>query len=246
MDRRWPRRRKAGVSAAEAGIVRESSYELNDWFDENLRAVSGFFRRAFQLLQYNDVPGDYAEFGCMGATTFTLAHGAANLVGHGAHLWAFDSFAGLPAIDDPRDVHRRWNAGSMAMSESDFHEVCARRGIPRDRYTTVAGYYSESLSPQASGPRPDLISFAYVDCDLYTSTVDVLGFLRGRIQHGTVIAFDDYYCVGPSTASGERLAAMEFSTADPEWELVPYVQYGWHGMSFVVHHKMQPGGAWSH
>jgi hypothetical protein len=34
-------------------------------------------------------------------------------------------------------------------------------------------------------------------------------------------------------ASGERRAMLELAAADDAWEWVPYVQFGWHGQSFV-------------
>ena len=63
----------------------------------------------------------------------------------------------------------------------------------------------------------------------------VLKFLKPRLQHGMILAFDDYYCWSSEVPSGERLALAEtFGEHDPEWRLLPYIQFGWAGMSFVV------------
>jgi hypothetical protein len=234
-------RERRGRRSAEDILGAELGRTAEDWYADNVRGVATFFRRAFQLLSYNGVQGDYAEFGCMSGTTFSLAWHAASLTGHAAHLWAFDSFAGLPSIGDARDVHPQWVEGGMAMSEADFHAACARRGVPRDRYTTVAGYYADTLAPGAGGPRPERVALAYVDCDLYTSTVDALTFLLPRIGNGTVVAFADYYCPGPEGASGERLASVAVFAAHPDWRLVPYHPYGWHGMSFVIERRTTAG-----
>jgi hypothetical protein len=207
------------------------------WRDES-HDLKGFMRRAFQLLAYNGLDGDYAEFGCFGARTFRLAWGASQLVDYHPHLWAFDSFQGLPASADPRDAHTGWQEGAMTMSEPAFVKACMARGMPRSAFTTVPGFYEDSLAPDAAGPFPERISFAYIDCDLYTSTVEVLRFLGPRLCHGTVIAFDNYYCYGPKSAAGERLAASEYFAAHDRWQLVPYVQWGWYGMSFVVEERL--------
>ena len=61
-----------------------------------------FFRHAFHYLRFNGIDGDYAEFGSHGAFTFRLAWGASELLGQPCHLWAFDSFEGLPGADDAR------------------------------------------------------------------------------------------------------------------------------------------------
>jgi hypothetical protein len=125
----------------------------------------------------------------------------------------------------------------MAMTETDFVAACTAAGIPGHEVNTVAGFYADTLAPAAEGPRPEQIAFAYVDCDLYSSAVEVLRFLETRLQHGMVIAFDDYYCFGPSTPSGERLAAGELFARQSQWRLVPYIQWGWYGMSFVVERR---------
>ncbi|MEJ7582535.1 MAG: TylF/MycF/NovP-related O-methyltransferase [Acidimicrobiales bacterium] len=212
-------------------------FHPSDRWREEFLALKTFMRRAFQVVAYNGIDGDYVEFGCCGGRTFTLAWRAAHLVGYPTHLWAFDSFQGLPATNDPRDDHPGWVQGAMRMTEGSFRELCAARGIPSQGFTTVAGFYTDSLAPEAEGPRPDRISVAYVDCDLYTSTTQVLEFLNPRLRHGMVLAFDDYYCFGPSTPSGERLATAEFFGASERWQLLPYLQFGWYGMSFIVEDK---------
>jgi hypothetical protein len=122
----------------------------------------------------------------------------------------------------------------MAMTEADFVGTCLERGVPRSDFTVVPGFYANSLSAPGPSGHPERISFAYVDCDLYSSTVDVLRFLEPRLCNGAVIAFDDYYCFSQTHPSGERLAAAEVFGDHPRWNLVPYMQWGWYGMSFMV------------
>jgi len=98
----------------------------------------------------------------------------------------------------------------------------------------VPGFYSESLVPDAAGPRPTSIAFAYIDCDLYSSTVDVLRYLDGHLRNGTILAFDDYFCFSETNPAGERVAAEEFFAQHATWQLVPFLRYGFAGMSFVV------------
>jgi hypothetical protein len=121
----------------------------------------------------------------------------------------------------------------MAMSESSFIATCLANGIPRESFTTVPGYYSQTLR-DVGQPTPEKVSFAYVDCDLYSSTVEALGFLSERLCPGAIVAFDDYYCYSKTQPSGERLAVAEVLADHERWQLVPYIQYSWAGMSFVV------------
>jgi hypothetical protein len=193
-----------------------------------------FFYNAFRTLAFNRIDGDYAEFGSWGAMTFGLAYHEARRHRHGAKLWAFDSFQGLPAPDGARDEHPVWQAGGMAMSLEAFHARCAAQGVPRDAYSVVPGFYADTLTGQHAQDPPRNIALAYVDCDLYSSANAVLQFLKPRLKHGMIVAFDDYFCYSATQVSGERRAMLEVLGNDPQWTLVPYRSFGWHGTSFVV------------
>lgn len=168
-----------------------------------------------------------------------MAHGAIRKTGKGRRLWAFDSFEGLPPQDDGRDSHPKWVAGDMAISVRDFHKICRANGLARADYSVVQGYFDKTLTaPTGSeADRPREIALAYVDCDLYSSTLDVLAFLSPRLQHGMILAFDDFFCWSSEAVSGERLACSELIEARPDLTLSPYLSFGWHGMSFVVERR---------
>ena len=193
-----------------------------------------FFLSAFKVIQYNGIDGDYAEFGCHGGITFGLAYQEICRRQLPIKMWAFDSFQGLPSSDLPEDQHPKWIANSMKISIDDFHRVCSQNNIPRDRYETVVGYYEDSLKESAGKSLPDNICLAYIDCDLYSSTKTVLEFLKPRLKHGMIIAFDDYYWWSSEQISGERRAMLKFFEKNPDWHLEPYIQYGWASKSFVV------------
>lgn len=199
-----------------------------------------FFRRAFRALAFNGIHGDYVEFGCCGGETFGLAFRALRRAGLPCTLWAFDSFRGLPPQSGPEDRHPVWVEGDYSMSLEDFHRVCRSHGMTDSDYRVVPGFYKDSLvdTDPARLDRPGNIALAYIDCDLFTSTVEVLRFLADRLRHGMILAFDDYYCWSETAVSGERNACNEFFANHPLFRLVPYLQFGWHGMSFVVEDKV--------
>jgi hypothetical protein len=192
-----------------------------------------FFFNAFKALSFNGISGDYAEFGCCGVMTFAHAFHQSRQHDYPVKMWAFDSFQGLPAANSPKDAHPEWNQNHMAMTLDKFHKKCAKRGVPREVYEVVPGFYNQSL---AQVPRDQIkdICLAYVDCDLYSSTKDVLTFLVPRLKHGMIIAFDDYFCWSATQLAGERLAMLETFTEITDWELAPFMRIGWHGFSFVV------------
>ena len=207
----------------------------HEWYEDSQRYE--FLRKAFITLKFNGISGDYAEFGCNQANTFRMAYRIHSKYSYAVgpfHMWAFDSFQGLPKASDDKDVHPIWVEGTLTTSLETFHNICQKSGIPHNAYTAVPGFYEETLASSASGTRPKKIRLAYIDCDMYTSTKDVLQFLMPRLQHGMILAFDDYYCYSDTMPSGERLAAADFFEDNPSWRLLPYVQFGWHGMSFIV------------
>jgi hypothetical protein len=199
----------------------------------NMEGWSGFFWDAFTGLSVNGISGDYAEFGSEGANTISRAHEAITALGGGRHLWAFDSFEGLPEHSDPRDDHPMWAPG-VGFGIDRFHELCAGYGVPRDAYTAVAGYYDQTLPPFGDDGGPVDIALAYVDCNMYSSTVTVLEFLRPRLKHGMIVAFDDYFCWSPTDPSGERVALLEFEAANPQWHFQHFKDFNWAGRAFVV------------
>jgi O-methyltransferase len=232
-------------SAAAATAWRPKNEYQRDEYDDRYQ----FLRKALIALSFNGIQGDYAEFGCSGAQTFRMAYRILRHYPQGVgsfRLWAFDSFEGLPPQEMTQDEHPMWVAGEMATDLASFHWVCQAAGMTDRDYTAVQGFYDRSLLPDAPGPRPERIRLAYIDCDLYSSTRDVLRFLLPRFQHGMILAFDDYYCYSDRLPSGERLAAAELVRENPLWRLLPYVQFGWHGMSFVVERADARGNHESH
>ncbi len=208
-------------------------YTFDAWVRERLGRQE-FFYNAFSALSYNGIDGDYAEFGSHGGTTFALAYRESRRCGHGARLWSFDSFQGLPPSAGVKDEHPAWKAGRYKNTLDEFHRTCASKKIPREMYTVVPGFYEQTLPTMPSGAGPTNIALAYIDCDMYSSTKTVLEFLMPRIKHGMIIGFDDYFCWSPTQMAGERRAMLECFSKERRWELVPFVQFGWHGNSFVV------------
>jgi O-methyltransferase len=199
-----------------------------------LTGCEDFFWDAFVALELNGISGDYAEFGCNAGGSFQAAYRAIDSLGVKRHMWAVDSWQALPD-DHPRDAHPAWALGvGGAGGVDNFHAACERNGVAREAYSTVEGYYKDSLPPLGADGDPADIALAYIDCDLYSSTVTVLEFLEPRLKHGMIVAFDDYFCWSPTDVSGERAALHQFLTAHPQWHFERYKSIHWSGLSFVV------------
>ena len=197
-----------------------------------------FIRKAFAALQFNGIRGDYVEFGTGRAFSFSCAsHANRRSSRPQRKLWGFDSFAGLPEELSERDKHRAWVEGEMSVDMDAFHRLCRRKGVKN--YELVPGFFKESLPELGPEFLPKgEIAMAYVDCDLYTSTRDVLAFLDPRLQPGMIIAFDDYFNYNNTGVSGEKRAFVEMmNNQDFRYAFQPYIQYAYAGMSFVVEER---------
>ena len=210
------------------GFIQQSFY-----FRE-LNGKGEFMWKAVYAQKFNGISGDYVEFGCCNASTFAMAYNEIKRNKMDRKLWAFDSFEGFPKSDNPKDEHPYWKEGAMAMSEEMFHKVCKINRVPRHAYMTVSGFYQDSLKDVNSDKLPKDIAIAYVDCDMHTSTKQVLNFIQTRIKHGMIIAFDDYFAYSDAKISGERKAFLEFKQLLANYHFEPFVQFGWAGMSFIV------------
>jgi hypothetical protein len=208
--------------------------ELIDRWSENRMGERGVLAAAFEFKAVNAVPGDYFEFGLWRGKTFICAHRMKRRHRmEGMVLWGFDSFAGLPAIDDQND--NVWVAGEFACGEQELRTIVRRAGVRDEEFQFVPGFYEESLNEELHRKLVGrTAAIVYVDCDLYSSTICVLRFIRQYLTNGTVICFDDYYCYRASPAQGEQRAISEFLADNPQIALIPWLDYCPLGKAFIV------------
>jgi hypothetical protein len=198
-------------------------HEYTRFAKERRREI--FLDIAFFVHVNRPVDGYYFEFGSFEANTMRMAFDCFHhLVDW--HYVAFDSFEGLPEIGEI-DKQVIWEKGKLKMTEQDFLRACSRHGIPRDRLTTVKGFYDVSLTQELKQRLlPRKAAVIYIDCDLYQSTVPVLRFIEDFLQPGTVIVFDDWNCFLADPNRGERRAWREFREASPQLQFEPFVSKG--------------------
>jgi hypothetical protein len=154
---------------------------------------------------------------------FWLERLAALGVTHGP-MWGFDSFEGLPAEAEGKELESRaWLPGAFSAADQfdakTFGEVKRRifehlghRGAAQTQL--IRGFFSDSLTPDlaaARGMKPALL--VDVDVDLYISAVQCLDwmFTHRLIVPGTVVYYDDVKEV--KAEAGGELAAHEEMTA---------------------------------
>ena len=192
-----------------------------------------FFQDAMHLLEFNGIDGDYVEFGCDDGRTFQLAHRFSRDLSMHRHLWAIDSFNGIPAAKSFRDLHPRWIEGERRTSTDQFWRLCRRAGIPANAHTVVQAKW-QKLPHLASDKLPHNIAFAYINCPLHSSVSSVLQCLAPRLKQGMLIAFANHFAWSRFHRSGDQAALDQFSEMNDEFRFHPYRSFGLTGASFLV------------
>jgi hypothetical protein len=76
------------------------------------------------------------------------------------------------------------------------------------------GLFSDTLKPFLQSTEKDsFLAFANIDCDLYSSTLDILEAMHGRVVPGTILIFDEYMA-HPSCKFSLRIFAVRVYLAD--------------------------------
>ena len=171
------------------------------------------FEKAFETLRSSSTEGDYLEFGVYQGSSFIMASRLARKYRNDTmRFFAFDSFEGLPGSEGSA-----FQLGEFRCSRTMFSKIVEKGGVDMERVRIVEGLYSDSLTDAVKKDH-DLTraSIVHVDCDLYSSTKEVLGFVEDLLYPGSVIIFDDWHAFEGNSNSeeserfGERRAFQEW------------------------------------
>jgi O-methyltransferase len=187
------------------------------------------------------IPGDYLEFGVYLGTTFRYAYKILSPLFSEMKFVALDSFEGLPrpqGVDTKDNYTSGFFEGQFKCSEEEFVEFLKKEGIDRDKVKIIKGWFQDTLGPERAHTHAlDKIAAAWVDCDLYESTVPILGFITNRVSTGSVILFDDWHCFRNLPDLGQQRACSEWLKSNSHIALHELFSFGFHGQAFTVEVK---------
>jgi hypothetical protein len=213
----------------------------------------GCIYTAASFAAWNQIEGDYLEFGVYRGDSFAAAHRAIhdqrqhhassvpNINGsrkeqNHPRFFAFDSFSGLP--EGLGDRQEDYAPGAYACSQDEFKRNIVHLGVDLKDVLIVPGFYEKTLNSQVKeqyGLRRAAI--VMIDCDLYESTVPVLDFLTDLVGQGTILIFHDWFRFRGSPNCGEQRACREWQQRNPHLELIEYWREGPQAVSFLVNLK---------
>ena len=180
-----------------------NSKRSEPWFNERLNSITGqknwckqdeiiynqtnrhaskldFFYKAFEFISENSIFGDYHEFGCHRCRTFRMAllESSRHFLENKMRFFAYDSFKGLPKVEQDHEFGSRWNQGALTTSKDEFKKLILESGFKLDNVKLIEGFYDTSLfsinkEEIYSGEKASLIN---IDCDLYESAVPISSY----------------------------------------------------------------------
>lgn len=230
--------RKMLIDQATADVLKNIQPSL-----EEIQYKSLSNRRFYAVSQIAEylfgaiVPGDYCEFGVWQGTTFIHAYQWMAPLFKKMRFLAFDSFEGLPepkGIDLKDGFSSNFHQKDFLCSKKDFLKNLEKAQVNLKKVSIVEGWFSQTLKKNEMEYRLKKIAVAWIDCDLYESTVPVLDFIKPLLRYGSVIVFDDWRCFKNNPKLGPQRACLEWLKKNPKIKLNELFTFGWHGMVFTV------------
>jgi len=169
--------RPDGLTEISSWLLREHGETVDA---DRLRYV----RRELERIVRERVPGAVVELGCFrGAMTLWIRSVLDALGAHPA-LHVYDSFRGLP--DSTEEDEIVLPTGAMTASQDELLTTLTAWRKPSPQLHP--GWFEDTLPTELPGE----IAFAYLDGDLYSSTMVSLAECVPRLAPGGAIILDDY------------------------------------------------------
>jgi len=219
-------------------ICSRTAHRLNRRFRTLSVGTPEAIGRAFETARRESGPdiGDYYEFGLYRGYTFLAAYEASKRSGLAAmRFYGFDSFRGLPELQDEEAGDPRFFQGQFAASREQVRSDLTKRGMDWSRAELIEGYYEDSLTDQLKSALPRKhAGVVLLDCDLYSSTVTALDWLDDLVRPGSILLFDDWESYGDRRDIGQPRAFHEYLAARPHWRAEDFGRFSKHGLGFVL------------
>ena len=186
-----------------------------------------------------DKVGDYYGFGIFKGYTFYSAQKSCQQlrIDHN-RFYGFDSFEGFPEIKGIDQANREFYKGQFAYPLEKAVENLDQNGFDWSRGVLIKGFYEDVLTDDLRKKHAfGKVGVAFLDCDLYYSTNEVLRWLKPYLTEGSIILFDDWMTYGDTPELGQQRSCREFLKANPEFGVEDLGAFQINGRAFLIHLK---------
>ncbi|MDJ0947526.1 MAG: TylF/MycF/NovP-related O-methyltransferase [Alphaproteobacteria bacterium] len=180
--------------------------------------------------------GDYLEFGVYNGTSLYCMYEVLEDLGlTEARLFGFDSFQGLP-LSALGDDNRVWLPGQYKCDLGLTKKILTDRGVDWRRVHLIKGWFKDTLNQDLIEKyKIEKASIVMVDCDIYSSSKEALGFCSSLIGDEALIIFDDWASADLDKKSlGEKKAFKEFLEDNPGLSATEVGSYNENSLIFHV------------
>jgi O-methyltransferase len=202
--------------------------------------LENVYVKCLNYLKENNIPvGDYLEFGVYSGSSMVCMHNALSKLNmNDVRLIGFDSFQGLPK----EAKNEGWSEWDYCMSRTNTKKYLKENHVDLDKTTLIKGWFSDTLNHQTKEEHNIReSSIIMIDCDIYSSTAQVLDFIRPLIGEKCILVFDDWKSLdAKGNANGEmgqKRALGEFRKKYPHFDFKPFDSYGDNAEVFLVEKK---------
>ena len=207
------------------------------------------FRRIFFYVNFEQVEGDYIEFGVYEGSSMISAFYANKATSKKDSLIiikndlperkfiGFDSFEDGFKYFNAKDEHSNWQEGHLKSSYIKTRKRLNK--ISTTRFKLVKGFVEQTLPKIVENNylvdnyKLEKAAVIQIDMDLYNPGLTALNFCKHLLQEGTVIIVDNYYNFKANSKKGEIGAINEFVSLNGV-DLVDFGNYGLTGKIFIV------------
>jgi O-methyltransferase len=182
---------------------------------------------------------DFFEFGIFRGFNLWMTQAYARAMGvTDMHFVGFDSFFGLPEVTGI-DSGGPFKEGEFSAYREEVEHHLNKFGVNWNTTKLIEGYFDKTLNSRTIREHNlRKCSLCVVDCDLYSSTVPVLEFVRSLLTSPAIIFFDDWNDFADGPLQGEPKAFAEFMAANTaSLEAEPFVDLlslGGKGKAFII------------
>jgi O-methyltransferase len=203
----------------------------------NIDKIAGL-KKAFYLVNLENVPGDYMEFGMFEGTSFIGAfesHLRTKLPNSpNRKFWGYDSFEGFKYSDE-NDAHPFFREGDFKSSENLVRKRIKKHFKKKADWEITKGYVEDTIggktAAEVGAPK---VAVAFIDLDLGAPARVVLETIHNSLQRGSIIIFDDYFAYRGRLDRGVVHAFESFKKDFPQYIFRRLYDYGMGGQAFIV------------